>query len=141
MALPVKKFREIVFQLLYSRGFATEGEGTASMLMAEVRIARGAVRLCYERVKSIEAHLEEIDAKIEKVSIEYSFERISRVEKTVLRLGVYELLHDPAVPPLVAIAEAVRLTRKFGTCESAQFVNAILDAVYKSAPANQPLPQ
>src|SRR5690606_29501809 len=59
------------------------------------------------------------------------FERIPRVERNILRLAVFELLHDPSVPPTVAIAEAIRLTRKFATPEAATFINAVLDAIFK----------
>jgi N utilization substance protein B len=80
-----------------------------------------------------------IDEKITSLSPDYSFARISRVEKTILRLGVYEILFDDLIPPLVAISEAIRLTRKFGTPESARFVNAILDRVYHAIPAKPAL--
>jgi N utilization substance protein B len=48
-----------------------------------------------------------------------------------LRLGIFEIFFDSEIPAKVAIAEAIRLCRKFGTPESSQFVNAILDGVYK----------
>lgn len=65
-------------------------------------------------------------------STSYEFERIPRIERNVLRLGVYEIMYDSDIPPKVAIAEAIRLTRKFATPESATFVNAILDSILKS---------
>jgi len=132
MVLPLQKYREIVFQILYSREFpVSDAEETALMLMGELKVTKRSVLEANQRVAHIFEKLPEIDAVIGAASKEYSFDRISRVEKTVLRLGVYELMHDPAIPPLVAIAEAIRLTRKFGTPESAQFVNALLDLVYK----------
>ena len=75
----------------------------------------------------------EIDAVIAKTSQSYAFERIQSVERNILRLAVYELLYDPEMPPKVALAEAVRLTRKFGSPEAAAFVNALLDGIYKSS--------
>lgn len=132
MALPLQKYREIVFQILYSREFpVSDAEETALMLMGELKVTKRSVLEANQRVAHILEKLPEVDAVISSTSTEYSFDRISRVEKTVLRLGVYELMHDPAIPPLVSIAEAIRLTRKFGTPESAQFVNALLDLVYK----------
>ena len=132
MSLPPQKYREIVFQILYSREFpASDAAETALMLMGELKVTKKSVLSANERVEAIEEKRILIDETISLASTEYTFDRISRVEKTVLRLGVYEILHDPAIPPLVAIAEAIRLTRKFGTPESAQFVNAILDQVYK----------
>jgi N utilization substance protein B len=132
MPLPPQKFREIVFQVLYSRTYdACDAEETALMLMAELKVTKKSVLQARERAEQIGAKLPEIDCEIALASTEYSFDRISRVEKTILRLALYEILSDPSIPPRVAIAEAIRLTRKFGTPESAHFVNAILDKIYK----------
>jgi N utilization substance protein B len=133
MALPPQKFREIVFQILYSSDFLFDHlEDTAVMLMVELKVTKKSVLEAYERVKQIHSKLIGIDEKIGAFSTEYHFDRILKVEKTILRLAIFELLFDRSIPPLVAIAEAIRLTRKFGTPESAQFVNAILDRVYKT---------
>ena len=132
MSLPPQKFREIVFQIIYSADFPTpDTEATALMLMGELKVTKKSVCQAGERASEVASKLPEIDAKISAASTEYSFDRISRVEKAILRLGLYEMLYDPSIPPLVVIAEAIRLTRKFGTPESAQFVNAILDRIYK----------
>lgn len=132
MALPPQKFREIVFQMLYSSDFPSpEGDETALMLMGELKVTKKAVLTAKERVEQILLRQSEIDEKISLYSTEYAFDRISRVEKTILRLGIFELQFDTELPPLVSISEAIRLTRKFGTPESSQFVHAILDRVYK----------
>ncbi|MBX9744017.1 MAG: transcription antitermination protein NusB, partial [Chlamydiales bacterium] len=68
-------------------------------------------------------------------SPDYVFERISRTERSILRLGTFELLFDPSIPPKVAIAEAIRICRKFGSPQSAQFVNAVLDSVFSHVKA------
>jgi len=101
------------------------------MLMGELKVTKRAVLDAAARAREILSQLESIDAKIKEASHEYQFERISSAEKCALRLGVFELLHDSSLPDKVAIAEAIRLTRKFGTPQSADFVNAILDTVYK----------
>ncbi len=132
--LPPQKFREIVFQLLYSHDFSPlEAEDSIPFFMNELKVTKSAVRTAHTRVQAILEKLPEIDARIQAASDVYAFERISRVEKTILRFGIFELFYDETVPPLVAIAEGIRLCRKFGTRESAQFVNAILDKVYKNA--------
>lgn len=132
MSLPQQKFREIVFQMLYSydMGCASE-EDMLPLLMAELSVTRQAVRSAQERVRNIIARQTEIDALISKASLSYSFERIQSVERNILRLGIFELLFDTEIPPKVAIAEALRLARKFGTPESATYVNALLDSIYK----------
>jgi len=103
--------------------------------MNELKVSKRNVREAHTRMQTILEKLPEIDAHITAASEMYAFDRISRVEKTLLRLGIFELLYDDTVPPLVAIAEGIRLCRKFGTRESADFVNAILDKVYKNASA------
>src|SRR5437762_3191551 len=93
MALPPQKFREIVFQILFSSGFPGFETGeTALMLMHELKVTKKAVLEAETKVKQIEEKLPEIDEKITAFSSNYSFERISRVEKTILRLGLFEIL-------------------------------------------------
>ncbi len=131
MALPPQKFREIVFLILFSSEFQPDLDETSLMLMAELKVTKRAVLEAYDRASQILSKLAEIDEKIRLTSQEYQFDRISSSEKCALRLGFFELFYDSSLPPKVAIAEAIRLTRKFGTPESANFVNAILDGVYK----------
>lgn len=132
MALPPQKFREIVLQLLYSQDFAESTAENIPFMMEALKVARQYVAAAKEKVQAITAHLCSIDQCIEKSSSHYSFDRISKVELTILRLGIYELLYEKDLPPKVALAEAIRLCRKFGTPESAHFVNAILDEVHAS---------
>ncbi len=132
MALPPQKFREIVFQILYSNGFIPGDENEMiSFMMHELKVTKRVMVEAHERMKAVLGKLEAIDPEIKEASTEYSFERISRVELTILRLGLFEVLFDPQISPIVAISEAIRLCRKFGTPESADFVNAILDGIYK----------
>lgn len=132
MALSQQKFREIVFQLLYSQEIISPDENLMlELMMAELAVSKKNVRLAQERVGKIKLLLSEIDSLITSVSTSYDFDRIQVVTKNILRLAVYELLYDEDIPPKVAIAEAIRLSRKFNTAESASFVNAVLDQLYK----------
>lgn len=132
MSLPQQKFREIVFQILYASDFGCEEKDeVVSFLMPVLKATKSGIKLASERAASIAEHISELDELIAKKSVSYDFNRISRVERNVLRLGLFELIHDPGIPPKVAIHEAVRLCRKFGTRESAHFINAILDGIYK----------
>lgn len=134
MAVPQQKFRELVFQLLYSYDMGRANESDMiELMMAELAVTKKTVRTAQENVLAILSKQPEIDALIAKTSTSYAFERIQSVERNILRLGVYEVLFDDSIPPKVAIAEAIRLSRKFGTIESASFVNAILDHIYKEA--------
>lgn len=131
MALAQQKFREIVFQLLFSSDFIkADDEILIEMMMNELEVSKKNVRLALDKVQKIQEKLSEIDALIASTSSGYELERIQSVSKNILRLGVYELFFDPEIPPKVAIAEAIRLSRKFCTPESAAFVNAILDQLH-----------
>jgi N utilization substance protein B len=130
MALPPQKFREIVLQLLYSHDFAENSPESIPFMMEALKVARHYVIDANLKVQAILERLPELDERIRKSSTEYTLDRISKVELTILRLGIYELLYEKDIPPKVALAEAIRLCRKFGTPESAHFVNAILDEIY-----------
>ncbi|MBA2728858.1 MAG: transcription antitermination factor NusB [Parachlamydiaceae bacterium] len=134
MAIPQAKFREIVFQLLYSydTGHAQEDD-LIQLLMKELAVTKNALRQANLKVDQVHEFKDELDKAIASVSQSYGFERIQSVERNILRLGAYELIYDDSIPPKVAIAEAMRLARKFGSPESASFVNAILDNLYKSS--------
>ncbi len=132
MALSQQKFREIVFQLLYSQEIIRPDETLMlELMMAELAVSKKNVRLAQERAEKIKLLLPEIDSLISSVSTSYDFDRIQVVTKNILRLAVFELLFDDQIPHKVAIAEAIRLSRKFNTPESASFVNALLDHLYK----------
>lgn len=134
--LSPQKFREIIFQLLYSDDFGG-GEGIIEMIMAQLCVTKRIVREAAIYKNKICEKKAELDEIIKTHAESYEFERIPRIERNVLRLGVFELLFAPDVPPKVAIAEAIRLSRKFATVEAATFVNAVLDAIYKNIEKEQ----
>lgn len=100
------------------------------MVMRQNEVPKTAARLAFEKANEIWQIHEELDKVIIEKAESYELERIPMIERTVLRLGVYELLHSD-LPPKVVIAEAVRITRKYATAEGASFTNALLDRVYK----------
>lgn len=79
-----------------------------------------------KRVSAIIELLPEIDKKLESVSEGWKLERMGKVELTILRLAVYELLYDDDIPANVAINEAVELAKVYGGDTSPAFVNGIL---------------
>jgi transcription antitermination factor NusB len=81
---------------------------------------------------------DEIDATLARCSENWSLERMAIVDRNVLRLGVFEILHSGDVPHKVAINEAINLSRRFSTEESCAFVNGILDKIRETAPAGAP---
>jgi N utilization substance protein B len=74
-------------------------------------------------------HREEADALIKKHAINWELHRIAAVDRNVLRLAIFEMLHRDDIPPVVSINEAVDIAKKFSTQDSGKFVNGILDKV------------
>jgi len=132
MNLTQQKLREMLLQLLYSYDkHDSAQEEMVALFSRELSVPEEAVRTAFERMQLVRFHLEAIDEKIAGAAKEFSFKRIQPVEKNILRLAVYELCDDPAIPPKVAIAEAVRLARKFASPQAADFINGVLDTVWK----------
>lgn len=132
MALPLQKFREIVFQIIFCKDLRSlTQEEIVPIIMRELKVSKKSVEKAFAKAELIEKHFSEIDLKISESLIDYTLDRVAKIEKAILRLGFYELLLDSEVPAEVAIAEAVRLAKKFGTPSSVQFVNAVLDNGYK----------
>ena len=134
MSISPQKLREIIFLLLYSVDFGSSSdEEMVPMLMRELAVSKTVMRQAVEVKELVCAKREEIDAVITLHSQSYDFERIPRIERNVLRLGIFELIYrSDMIPGKVAIAEAIRLSRKFSSPESISFVNAIMDAVFQT---------
>lgn len=80
-------------------------------------------------VEGVVGHLAEIDAILGRFAPQWRVARMPVVDRTLLRLGVYELLHEPVTPAAVVLSEAVRLASEYSTERSAPFVNGVLAAL------------
>ena len=78
-------------------------------------------------VHGVLKHQAEIDARITAQLENFTLARLSTTDRNVLRLAVYEMFYCTDIPPIVAINEAIELSKKFGTEESGSFVNGVLD--------------
>lgn len=85
-------------------------------------------RLAGALISLVATHAGPIDRDLSAVTTNWRLERLGAIERSVLRLGAAELLGD-VTPPRVAIQEAVRLAERYGSVESAKFVNGVLDAL------------
>ncbi len=77
-------------------------------------------------------NIEKIDELIEKYSTNWSLNRISPVDKAILRFSIYSLLFRKDIPPSVAIDEAIEISKKYSTEKSYKFINGILDGIRKN---------
>jgi transcription antitermination protein NusB len=91
-------------------------------------------------VQGIAAAGEAVDARIRAASKNWRLERMTRVDRNILRMGAWELEHRSEVPRAVIIDEAVELAKRYGTDESGAFVNGVLDRIADDCgrPAEEP---
>ena len=92
-----------------------------------------------ELVEGASGRLEEIDAQIRAAARNWDIERMAALDRNILRLAIYEMAWRDDIPPKVSINEAIELAKKFGTEESGQFVNGILDKIKDTLEATGPL--
>ena len=85
-----------------------------------------------ELVLGVCAKRKELDQLISGASEHWRLERMSRVDKTILRLGAFEILVMKDIPPKVSIDEAVELGKMYGTEDSGSFINGVLDNIYNN---------
>jgi len=124
--------REFALQMLYQaeasgmpmseveRHFWDDADATVEVREFATRLARGTLD-----------HRDTIDPILVECLEHWRLERLAIVDRNILRLAVYEFLHEPDTPPIVVIDEAIEVARKFGGEDSWQFTNGILDAVRK----------
>jgi len=88
-------------------------------------------QLAWEWTNGAWAKVAECDELISGSALRWQFSRLSPVDRSILRLGVYQLTSCPGIPPKVIINEAIELAKKYSTEKSGPFVNGVLDAVLK----------
>lgn len=81
-----------------------------------------------------------LDRTIAEHTKHWRTERMAAIDRNILRLALYEILHHPETPGPVVINEAIELARRFADRDSVDFVNGVLDAIWKSQPQAQPKP-
>jgi N utilization substance protein B len=80
-------------------------------------------------IKGVLEHRDAIDERIKTHAKNWDFNRIAVVDRNIMRLAIYEMLHREDIPPVVSINEAVDIAKKFSTEDSGKFVNGILDKI------------
>jgi N utilization substance protein B len=137
MALSRHLCREIVFQVLFSWEFSekefndTESTQKLQDYLQEFRKEEISVFL-EQLLHGVIQHIYTIQEVIRKYAPEWPLEKINPVDRSILYLGVYEILFDPDVPDIVAIDEAIEIAKKYGNENSSKFVNGVLNTVMKN---------
>lgn len=141
-----RRAREFALQLLYqldvSRGLTGEAVGTPALQAAldnywqSFQSASEEERTFAERVvRGVVADLDALDSAIAAVSHHWRLGRMEAVDRNLLRLAAYEILRCPDIPRNVSINEAIEISKRFGSPESAAFINGILDRLAEQGEA------
>ena len=82
-------------------------------------------------IEDVQKNIDAIDELIVKYAPQWPIEQITVIDRNILRIGIYELKFNNAIPPKVAINEAIELAKNFGGPASGRFINGVLGAIYK----------
>ena len=104
---------------------------TLRQFMLDRNIAADSREYLRRLVRLVEKNLDEIDGQLESALKNWRMDRLSVIDRNVLRIGAAELIYIDEVPERVAIQEAIILAEKYGTAESPRFVNGVLDALMR----------
>ncbi|MCP3983920.1 MAG: transcription antitermination factor NusB [bacterium] len=134
-----RRSRQVALQVLYAfdlgdrkgQGRQADVEAVFETFADHFELPEGARAFAKELVAGVVAHRDELDLRIAASARNWRLERMAAVDRNVLRLAAYELVHL-GTPVQVAIDEAVELARQFGGDPSPGFVNGVLDAVAAS---------
>jgi len=132
--------RAWVVQILYR--WESSGGGATLMRTLEetldTRLVARRRRPYIRRIlEALDDHLPEVDRLLEAALANWRLERLSAMDRAVLRLAATEILYLEDIPPRVSIQEAIRLAEQYGGPESPRFVNGVLDALFKRAGARE----
>ncbi|MFQ6881332.1 transcription antitermination factor NusB [Clostridium sp.] len=130
-----KRSREIAMELLFSMEISKNSyEETIECFVEDYEMDLKTIDLEYikEVMKSVVDHKEEIDEIIKNSLINWTIDRVSKVNLTIVRLAIAEMLYINDVPEVVAINEAIELTKKYSDYKSVSFVNGALDKAFKN---------
>ena len=130
-----KRSREIAMELLFSMEISKNSyEETIECFVEDYEMDLKTIDLEYikEVMKSVLDHKEEIDEIIKNSLINWTIERVSKVNLIIVRLAIAEMIYIDDVPEVVAINEAIELTKKYSDDKSVSFVNGALDKAFKN---------
>jgi N utilization substance protein B len=137
-----RRSRELAMQALFQMEMnGDHSEEAVELFCKHFEVSKNTKPFFLRLVRGVKACRDELDRLIERFSDNWRISRMSAVDRNLMRVAVYELLHCEDIPPKVSINEAIDIGRRFGTEQSPAFVNGILDSVRiyleerKAAPA------
>jgi len=134
-----RKARELALQMLFENDVAGTSADEMFRRNADLQKAPDGIREFTERlVSGTLANRSDLDAIISRQADHWRLARMPIVDRNILRLALFELLHEPSTPQPVVIDEALEIAKRFSTPRSSQFINGILDGVLKAKPGEGP---
>ena len=126
-----RKAREVALQVLYELDVLNiDAKEAITLFWNNFQATEDSKKFSTLLIEGAWDNREQIDTLIRSCSEHWSLERMSRVDRNILRMAVYELLLCPNIPPKVTLNEAIDLGKMYGSENSGSFINGILDAVY-----------
>ncbi|MBW2672424.1 MAG: transcription antitermination factor NusB [Deltaproteobacteria bacterium] len=126
-----RKAREIALQILYQVDVSKVDAAEAIQLFQDnFGMSQEAVEFSTQLIQCTLDHLNDIDELIKSCSEHWSLDRMSKVDRNVLRTAVCEFLYFDDIPPKVTLNEAIDIGKHYGSDNSGSFINGILDAIY-----------
>lgn len=128
-----RQSREFALQILYQRDAGGEAvDSVIASFWESQGVAQPDIRsFAEELVRGAERHRESTDQRILAASEHWDPARMAAIDRTILRLAIFELLHRSDIPPKVSINEYIEIAKKFSTEDSGAFVNGILDRIWR----------
>ncbi len=127
-----RKARELALQILFQADVGNLPlEEAMETTLAEMTDDEDIRNYATQLVRGVWEKKDELDAQIQSVATNWTIERMAAIDRNLLRMALYEILHIRDVPYRVAINEAVELAKEYGTTESRRFVNGVLGALVR----------
>lgn len=127
-----RQSRELALQVLFQTEFAPQISYNDLMEVLGPSLDQEIVNYADEIIRGVQTHKSDIDSKIQAASAHWKVERMATIDRNILRVATFEMRFAAnPVKENIAINEAVEIAKKFGTTESASFVNGLLDQIAK----------
>jgi transcription antitermination protein NusB len=127
-----RKARELALQMLYQHDLSGNTPDTIISTFEDLQKSKPNTREFATRIfKGTVDNLQKIDEMIVQQADNWRLSRMAVVDRNIIRMSIYEFLHEEDTPKLVIIDEAIEIAKKFGTQKSSQFINGILDGILK----------
>ena len=127
-----RKARELALQMLFQFDMAGNTPDTIVTTFEDLQKSKPNTREFAVKIfQGTVDHMSEIDDMIQAQADNWRLSRMAVVDRNIIRMSIYEFLHETDTPKLVIIDEAIEIAKKFGTQKSSQFINGILDGILK----------